>query len=173
MPISKQAKKDLVASLTKEVSANKEQILVGYKGLTVVELEELRAVLRKEGVRFAVIKNSLLERVLSDAKIEGIDPANIKKPLALVIGNDEVMPAKLLVDFAKKHNKLELVAGVIDLKAVGVDQLNSLAALPTRDQLMGTVVGTIAAPLSGFVRVLAGTQRSLVYVLKALAESKS
>ncbi|MFO0705014.1 MAG: 50S ribosomal protein L10 [Candidatus Andersenbacteria bacterium] len=173
MPISKQAKKELVADLVKEVSAKKEQVLVGYQGLTVKELEELRGVLRKANVSFMVIKNTLLQRVLQEAKIEGLEPKTFKKPLALVVGDDEVLPAKALVDFAKAHKKLELVAGVIDHKAVGVDQLTSLAALPTRQDMLGIVVGTIAAPVSCFVRVLAGTPRALVYALSALAKSKS
>lgn len=173
MPITKQAKKELVDSLIKEVGAKKEQVLVGYQGLTVSEFEELRAILRKAGISIAVIKNTLLQRVLTESKVAGLEPTTIKKPLALVIGDDEVMPAKLLVEFAKKHKALELVAGVIDQNAVGVDQLKALAALPSRTEMLGTVVGTIAAPLSGFVRVLGGTQRSLVQVLKALADSKS
>jgi len=173
MPISKQAKKDLVAELVKEVSAKKEQVLVGYQGLTVKELEELRAALRKANISFTVIKNTLLQRVLSDAKVDGLEPTTFKKPLALVVGDDEVLPAKTLVDFAKTHKKLELVAGVIDRKAIGVDQLKSLAALPTRDEMLATVVGTIAAPISGFVRVLAGTPRALVLALGAIAKSKS
>lgn len=173
MPITKQAKKDLVASLVKEVGAAKEQVLVGYQGLTVVELEELRRTLRKAGISFKVIKNTLLERVFSEAKVEGLKATTFKKPLALVVGDDEVMPAKELVTFAKKHKKLELVAGVIDRKAVGVDQLKSLAALPTRQEMLGVVVGTIAAPVSGFVRVLAGTPRALVLALSAIAKSKS
>jgi large subunit ribosomal protein L10 len=173
MPISKQAKKELVADLVKEVSSKKEQVLVGYQGLTVKELEELRGVLRKANVSFMVIKNTLLQRVLQEAKIEGLEPKTFKKPLALVVGDDEVLPAKALVDFAKTHKKLELVAGVIDHKAVGVDQLKSLAALPTRPDMLGIVVGTIAAPVSGFVRVLAGTPRALVFALSALAKSKS
>jgi len=173
MPISKQAKKELVATLVKEVSAKKEQVLIGYQGLNVIELEELRAILRKSNISIAVIKNTLLERVLGEAKVEGLTPTTFKKPLALVIGDDEVLPAKALVEFAKTHKKLELVAGVIDRKAVGVDQLKSLAALPTRDEMLSTVVGTIAAPLSSFVRVLAGTPRALVLALNAIAKSKS
>ncbi len=173
MPISKQAKKELVASLVKEVNAKKEQVLVGYKGLTVKELDELRAALRKANISIAVIKNTLLQRVLAEAKVAGIEPKTFKKPLALVIGDDEVLPAKTLVDFAKTHKQLELVAGVIDRKAIGVDQLKSLAALPTREEMLGTVVGTIAAPISGFVRVLAGTPRALVLALNAIAQSKS
>ncbi|MFH0831161.1 MAG: 50S ribosomal protein L10 [Parcubacteria group bacterium] len=173
MPITKQAKKQLVADLVKEISANKEQVLVGYQGLSVKELEELRRTLRKSKVSLRVLKNTLLERVLKESKIEGLKPLEIKKPLALVIGDDEVLPAKMLATFAKKHKKLELVAGVIDHKAVGVDQLKSLAALPTRQEMLGITVGTIVAPISGFVRVLAGTSRALVQVLSAWAKSKS
>jgi large subunit ribosomal protein L10 len=173
MPITKEAKKDLVVRLTKEVSAAKEEILVGYQGLTVAELQELRRTLRKEKISFKVVKTTLLERIFKDAKIEGLNPKDIKKPVALVIGEDEVMPAKVLVEFAKKHKKLEILSGAIDKKLVDATMLKSLAGLPSRDQMLGIVVGTMAAPLSSFVRVLNGTGRQFVQVLAAIAKAKS
>lgn len=173
MPITKKAKKDLVANLTKQISEAKEGIIFGYQGLTVSDLEDLRGKLREQGMTFKIIKNTLLQRIFDDAQIKGIDTKEIKKPLAIVMGDDEVMPAKALAEFSKKHKKLEIIRGTIDKKAVDADQLMALAKLPNREEMLGIVIGTIAAPMSGFVRVLAGSSRSLVLALKAIGESKS
>ena len=173
MPITKQAKRELVADLTSRITASKEQVLVGYQGLTVKELEELRGKLRAAHVSFGVVKNTLLKRILADAKIAGLDPTKTKKPLAIAIGADEVTPAKVLVEFAKTHKKLEIVSGAIDGAPVDTAQLTALAALPGREELLGIVVRTIAAPVSGFVRVLGALPRSLVQVLAAIGKSKS
>ena len=167
MPATKLAKKQLVKDLVTEIAAAKEEVLVGYQGLTVAELEELRRKLRTAGISLRVVKNTLIERVLTDAKIEGLKPQASKKPLALVIGQDEVMPAKLLVEFGNTHKKLEIVSGIINKKVVDAAQVKMLAALPTRDEMIGIVVRTLAAPLSSFVRVLGGVPRGLVQVLNA------
>lgn len=173
MPITKEAKKDLVSTTTKLLEKEKESIVVSYKGLSVEEMQELRGKLREAGVSLKVIKNTLLARALKDAKIEGLDVLEQKKPLAIAIGDDEVAPVKIIVEFAKDHKQLELISGAIDRQAVAVDKLQQLAALPGREEMIGQVVGTIAAPLSGFVRVLAGTPRALVQVLKSISEAKS
>ncbi len=173
MPITKQAKQDLVASLTTEVSAAKEQVLVGYKGLTVADMQELRKKLREEGMSLRVVKTTLLNRVFADAKIDGLDAKAIKKPVALVIGNDEVMPAKILVEFGRTHKQLEILSGALDKKAISKDMINSLASLPGRQDMLGILVGTFAAPMSSFVRVLSGVPRSLVQVLSQISKSKA
>lgn len=173
MPITKQAKQELVKSLTTEVSASKEQVLVGYKGLTVAELSELRKKLREAGMSLRVVKTTLLNRVFTDAKIEGVDAKAIKKPVALVVGNDEVMPAKILVEFGKTHKQLEILSGAIDKKAIDAGMIKSLATLPGRQEMLGILVGTLAAPVSSFVRVLNGVPRSLVQVLGAIQKSKA
>jgi large subunit ribosomal protein L10 len=173
MPITKQAKKDLVVDLIAKVDQAKEEILVGYQGLTVAELQELRAKLRAEKASFKVVKNTLLDKIFSQAKVEGIDPKQIKKPVALIIGSDEVMPAKVVMEFAKKHKKLEIFGGVLDKKAIDANTIKSLALLPNREQMLAQVVATFAAPVSGFVRVLGGVPRAMVYALSAIAKSKS
>jgi len=173
MPITKQAKKTLVEDLTKRVAEAKEGVLVGYQGLTVIELQELRSDLREIGVTMHIVKNTLLKKILEGAKIDGLDPLATKKPLGLVLGEDEVMPVKVLAEFAKKHDKLELIAGAVDGVAVDEAQLKALAALPNREEMLGIVVGTIAAPISSFARVMAGVPRSFMFALKAIGESKS
>lgn len=172
MPATKLAKTQLVKDLVAEVNASKEEVLVSYQGLTVAELQELRRKLRASGISMRVVKNTLIDRVLSETKIEGLTPRATKKPLALVIGNDEVMPAKLLVEFARTHKKLEIVSGAIDRQAVDAAQLMTLALLPNREEMLGIVVRTIAAPVTSFVRVLGGVPRGLVQVLSQVAKAK-
>lgn len=173
MTLSKLAKKELVKDLVKKISVSKEQIIVGYQGLTVSDLQELRKNLRKAGITFKIVKNTLLQRILDEAKVSGINAIALKKPTALVIGGDEVTPAKLIMDFAKKHKNLEILTGAIDYQAVESSQLKALASLPNREEMLGITVGTMAAPITSFLRVLSGNNRALVQVIKAIAESKS
>ena len=173
MPITKQAKQDLVKNLTTAVAGAKEQVLIGYKGLTVAEMQELRKKLRESGISLKVVKATLLNRVFADAKVEGLDAKAIKKPVALVIGSDEVLPAKILVEFSQTHKPLEILSGALDKKPIDVGMIKALAALPGRQEMLGILVGTLAAPISGFVRVLSGVPRSLVQVLSAIQKSKA
>ncbi len=173
MSITKKEKLNLVEETAKAIADSKEQLLVGYQGLSVEELQELRGRMREQGISMKILKNTLLDLAFEKAAIKGLKIKDVKKPTALVYGQDEVAPAKIVVEFSKDHEKLELLSGVIDNKVMETQLIKQLASLPGREEMLGKVVGTIAAPLSSFVRVLAGPGRSLVGVLSAIGESKS
>ncbi len=173
MAIARADKEAVVAQLTTELSDFKLAVLTDYRGLTVAEIKELRRALTAEGISYRVTKNTLLRiATAANPELAGIDPATFVGPMALAIGaGDEVAPARVIFQYAKAHEALEITGGITpDGRVLTAAEIKALALLPSREQLLAQVVGTIAAPLSGFVGVLGGNVRSIVNVLNALSK---
>lgn len=165
-------KKELVQRVAKDLSEAQISILIDYKGLNVEQMTELRSQLRENGAKAEVIKNTLMTRAS-----EGTDTALMKDffkgPNALVISKDDpVAPAKILMNFIKDNKKLEIKAGAFAGKLMDSDALKQLSKMPSREELLGSVVYTLNAVPTSFVNVLAGVPRALVNVLNALKEQK-
>jgi large subunit ribosomal protein L10 len=176
MAITRAAKEKAVDQLTGELGRIKLAVMTDYRGLSVPEIEELRATLRAEGMTYRVTKNTLLRLATkNNPALADIDAAAFTGPMALALGfDDEVAPARVIFQYAKKHQALEIVGAITsDGQLLDAAQVKALATLPTREQLLGQLVGTIAAPLTGFVGVMAGNVRSIINVLNALAEAKA
>lgn len=170
MPKSRESKEKLVAELSGGLDKAKSAVFVDYKGLKVKETEELRRDLRAKSVDFKVVKNSLFRIVLKEKKIEVSDEI-LDRPLGVAMGfQDEVVPAKALSDFARSHETLEIMGGILENEFIDEGKIKQLAALPSREELYAKLLGTIAAPLSGFVNVAAGNMRGIINVLRAKAE---
>lgn len=176
MAITREAKEQAVAKLSDELGRIKLAVLTDYRGLTVAEVEELRTNLRSEGMTYRVTKNTLLRiATKNNPAMAELDPTKFVGPMALAMGfDDEVAPARVIFQYAKTHDALEIVGAITsDGNLLSAVEVKALATLPTRDQLIGQLVGTIAAPLTGFVGVLGGNVRSIVNVLNALAQVKA
>lgn len=167
-----QQKKEKVSSLADSFRKAQTIVLVDYLGLTVQQDTELRAEMRKAGVEYKVIKNRLAIFAMKEANIEGVEEF-LKGPTAVAYSDsDLIAPAKVVCDLAKKFNKLEVKAGVIEGKVASVQEVKSLAELPSREVLIARVLGGFNAPISGFVNVLNANLTGLVRVLNAIAEKK-
>ena len=176
MAISRVAKEQAVDKLTDELGRIKLAVMTDYRGLTVREVEELRQNLRDAGISYRVAKNTLLRLATkNNPALAGIDPNTFTGPMALAMGfDDEVAPARVIFQYAKKHDALEIVGAITeDGTVLSAAEVKALATMPTREQLIAQVVGTIAAPLTGFVTVMSGNLKSIVYLLNALQESKA
>jgi len=176
MAITRAAKEAAVESLSSDLGRLKLAVMTDYRGLTVREVEELRAALREQGISYLVTKNTLLRLATGNQPaFKGVDPTTFTGPLALAMGFDEeVAPARIIFQYAKAHDALEIVGGLTgDGEVLTAVQVKALANLPTREQLIAQVVGTIAAPLSGLVGVMAGNVRSIINLLNALQEQKA
>ncbi len=176
MAISRTAKEKAVDQLTGELGRIKLAVMTDYRGLSVPEIEELRANLRNEGITYRVTKNTLLRLATkNNPSMKDLDPTTFTGPMALALGfEDEVAPARVIFQYAKTHGALEIVGAITsDGQVLTPAQVKALATLPTRDQLLGQLVGTIAAPLTGFVGVMAGNVRSIINLLNALSEAKA
>jgi|SRR5687767_11513355 large subunit ribosomal protein L10 len=174
MAISRQTKETQVAELAELLANAKLTAFAAYQGLSVKELQTLRRAAREAGVTIKVVKNRLVRIALSQSEtLKNVEASALKGQLLYAIGSDdEVAPAQVLAKFAKEHEALQLLGG-IDATGTVLDQadVKVLADLPSKDQLRGILVGTLAAPLSGFVNVLAGNVRGVLNVLNARAEA--
>lgn len=174
MAISRQKKETQVEELAQLLGQSKLTALAEYPGLTVKELQALRRASIEAGVKIKVVKNRLVRVAMSQVEsFKQADTAPLKAQLLYAISiSDEVAPAQVLAKFAKEHDALKIV-GAYDAAGnlLGEADVKALASLPTKDQLRGMLVGTLAAPLSGFVNVLAGNVRGVLNVLNARSKA--
>jgi large subunit ribosomal protein L10 len=174
MAKTREQKEQAVSDLTQAFSTTKLAVLTDYRGLDVPSISQLRANLRDSGIPYTVAKNSLVKLALAESGKNVEDTSVLVGPVAIAFGPDEVEAARIVYEYTKQNDALEIL-GAIDEQGnvLGKDEVVALAKLPSRDQLLGQVVGTIAAPLSGFVRVLNGNVSGLVYALQAVADKKA
>lgn len=170
MAKSREQKEAMLSKLDENFKL-RQAVIVDYQGLSVSEMEELRNLLEEKGVEFGVIKNTLAKIALKNSNI-AIEDEILTKPLAVAFSDDEVAPAKEIKNYSKEHEKLEILGGIIDKEFVPVATINSLALLPSCEELYTKLVGSITAPISGMVNVLAGNLRGLVSVLAQYQASK-
>lgn len=171
------AKQAVVAQLKEQLESAKGVVLTSYKGLTVAQDTELRRELREAGVSYHVVKNTMLRIAAKEAGIEGIEE-HLEGTTAFAFSTeDAVAPAKVICGFIKK-NKLEdaevltVKVGMVEGKVIGVDEVKALAALPSREELIAKLLGSMNAPISNTVNVLQGVIRNAVYELDAIRSQK-
>ena len=162
-----QQKQGIVEDIKTKFETCKSAVLIDYRGLTVEEVTNLRNKFREAGVEYRVLKNTMIRRAVDALGMEGLEPV-LEGPTAVAFGmEDAVAPAKIISDFIKETEKTEIKAGVLEGKVVDV------AALPSREVLLAKVLGSMNAPITGFVTALSGNIRNLLYVLNAIGEKKS
>lgn len=153
MAKSRSQKKDTTDALVQEFKAAKSVAFADYQGMTVPQVDALRKAARESGVTYVVAKKSLLTLAAKTAGIE-VNAKNFSGMLGAAFGKeDEIAPAKVLGDMTK-GTTLKLVGGIFEGKAVDAAKVIALSKLPSKHQLLGQLVGTIAAPMSAFVRAL-------------------
>lgn len=172
--LTKNQKIELVKELTERIKAGKSAIFVDFKGLKVKDSTELKKSLRAAGVEFVVVRKTLLDIAIKNAGIEGVSIKGMEGQVAISISNlDEVAAAKIIDTFAKTNENIKMLGGVLGNQILSAAEVKALAKIPSKEQLLGQLVGTLNAPISGFVNVLAGNLRGLVQVLNAVKEQKA
>ena len=130
-------------------------IIFDYRGLTVSEVTELRSNMRKAGVEYVVLKNSIVERAAKAANIDDSVLEMLKGPSAFAFGYDDaVAPAKILKEAIKKYKKCSLKGGIVDGAVMSAADVEKLADLPSREQLLSRMLGSLLSPISGLACVL-------------------
>lgn len=163
-------KVQVVEEITELLKRSQLTILANYRGLNVQQIQAFRRDLRESGGQFRVVKNTLTGIAADNAGLEEIRPF-LEGPTAIVTsGEDLVGPAKATQGFARSTRILEIKAGVLEGSVIPASEVERLASLPSREELLGKVVGGLNAPLAGLVGVLSGPVRSLAYVLQARAQ---
>lgn len=171
--LTRKQKEVLVNELTDKIKESKSIVFADYSGVKATAINQLKSNLKKEGTNLRVIKKNLIELSLKNANID-VDVKSLAGQLAITISNnDEVAPARVLSKFAKDNENLKILGGVLGTKQMSAQEVMALAKLPSKEELIAKLVGTINAPLSGLVNVLSGNTRGLVTALKAIADSKA
>ncbi len=147
------AKKAQVAQIVEVLKGATTGVLVDYRGLTVEEDTKLRNDLRAAGVHYFVVKNTLLRLAAKETGIDGLDDV-LHGPTALAVSEDAVAPAKVLADFAKENEKMQLKSGFMDGKVISMDELQQLAKTPNKETLIAKIMGSLNSPISGLARLL-------------------
>lgn len=143
-------KKQLVDEITDRFKSSTAVVVVDYRGLNVAEVTELRKQLREAGVEFKVYKNTMTRRAVEAAGMDGLNSA-LTGPNAIAFSTEDVVaPARILNDFAKDHEALEIKAGVIEGNVATVDEIKALATLPSREGLLSMLLSVLQAPIRNF-----------------------
>jgi large subunit ribosomal protein L10 len=151
----------IVNEISEKLKSSQSTVVVDYRGLTVTEVTELRKQLRDAGVEFKVYKNSMSRRAAEAAGLEGLNE-HLTGPNAIAFSSEDVVaPAKILNDFAKKHEALEIKAGVIEGNVATAEEVKALAELPSREGLLSMLLSVLQAPI-----------RNLALATKAVATQK-
>jgi large subunit ribosomal protein L10 len=154
-------KQQTVTDIASKLRDSKSTVIVDYRGLNVTQVTELRKQLRDSGVEFKVYKNSLARRATEQTEMTDLD-AYLVGPTAIAFSSDDVVaPAKILSDFAKKNDALEIKAGIVEGKVVDVSEIKALADLPSREGLLSMLLSVLQAPM-----------RNFALATKAVAEQK-
>ena len=154
-------KKEIVVEIAEKLKSSVSTVVVDYRGLNVAELTELRKQLRDAGIEFKVYKNSMTRRAAESVDLAGLNEV-LTGPNAIAFSNEDVVaPAKIINDFAKKHEALEIKAGVIEGNVAAAEDIKALAELPSREGLLSMLLSVLQAPI-----------RNLALAAKAVADQK-
>ncbi len=154
MPLNKQDKKDVVASMTARIAQTQTVVLAQYRGMSSSALAELRAKAREQKVYLRVLKNTLMRRVVDGTAFAPLAEHMIG-PLIYSFSEDAVSAAKVIYDFAKSNDKLVVQQGYCEGKVLDRPAVEALASIPSREELLARLLGVMQAPVSGFARALA------------------
>ena len=174
MAKTRQQKETTVAELTDIFSRAKSAVFVSIAGYTMDDANALRAEAKKNDMAVFVAKKSLLSLAAKAANIDGASLRELDGSILTMVGfGDEITPAKTMAKFLKDREKMSIVAGILENKLVDAAVVKSLSKLPSKHELLGRLVGSLNAPVSGFVNVLAGNLRGLMTVLSAIKDKKT
>ena len=161
-----------IAEIKELLTNSKATVLVDFCGLTVAQDTKLRVEMRKAGITYIVVKNTLLRIAAQEAGIEGLE-ASLEKNTAIAVSpEDPVAVAKLVCDFAKTNKELKVKVGILDGKVISAEEVKALAALPPKEVLVAKLLGSMNAPIAGFVNFLQGSIRKVVYAIDAVRKAK-
>ncbi|MBR4720675.1 MAG: 50S ribosomal protein L10 [Clostridia bacterium] len=164
-----ETKKAQVAGIVEALKAATTGVLMDYRGLTVEEDTKLRNDLRAAGVKYFVVKNTLLRLAANQVGLEELDSI-LHGPTALAVSEDPVAPAKILFEFAKNNDKVEIKSGFMDGKVLSEDELMRLAKTPSKDTLIAKIMGSLNAPVSNLARLLSTIAEGGVEIADLIAK---
>lgn len=156
MPSQKvlEQKQQVVAQLAERIQGSVAGIIVDYKGITVEDDTKLRKELRESGVKYTVVKNTLIKRAAEKAGLNGIDDVLNGTSAIATSAEDYVAAARILQKFAEQHDNFKVKTGYLDNEVISLEKIQSLAKLPSREVLLANVLGAFQAPIASFARAV-------------------
>ena len=162
MAVTRQQKEEILKGLIDQFSKAKSVVFAEYKSIGVHPMSDLRRRLRKANAECKVGKKTLMRLAAKEAKFEGLNDDMMKGTVAAAFVYGEDFAAfKALYNFSKENDKLKILGGVIGGKVVGFDEIKQLALVPTREESLAKMLGSLMSPLSGFVRLLDALKKKL------------
>ena len=151
--MNKEQKKNYIAEMSKQFESSNAVMVTHYQGLTMVQLDELRAKMREHGIIFKITKNRITKLAIEKTKCK--DLSNLfNGPTAVAFGEDAIMSARILSKFAKDNENLKLIGGIMDNEVLDQAGVQNVASLPTLNEARANIVGILNAPASKLVSIL-------------------
>jgi large subunit ribosomal protein L10 len=169
--LNRQEKAVVIEEVAAEVAKAQSIVIAEYRGLDVASVTVLRKTARESGVYLRVLKNTLVRRAVSGTPFEGMSE-QLTGPLIYGISTDPVSAAKVLAGFAKSNDKLVLKGGALPNNVLSLDGVKALATMPSRDELLSKLLGTMQAPIAQFVRTLNEVPTKFARGLAAVRDQK-
>lgn len=170
---TKEQKQNIVKDLETKIEKQKSIVFMDFSGVKVKELAQLREKLREEGNEMKVAKKTLMTIALKNKGVE-LDSKKLNGEVAMVFGyEDEIAPSRMVYQFSKENQKAKILGGFLENKFYEMADVIRLAELPSKQQLLGILAGTLSAPASNLVSVLSGNMRKLVFALSQIKEKKA
>ncbi len=166
-------KKDIVTGLKERLSKSTVVVLTDYKGLDVASMNHLRRQLKEANCEYQVVKNTLLARASEETDIESIKDTFVGPNAVALIYEDPVAPAKVLTEFAKSNDKLEIRGGVMGKRVLDSNAIKTLAVLPPREVLLGKLLYALNGVPTSFVSALNNVPQRILNVLQAIKDQKA
>jgi large subunit ribosomal protein L10 len=166
-------KETLVEEIKDRFAGSPSVLLADYRGLSVKELQQLRVKLREVGAELTVYKNSLTEIAMRELALPSMTDYLAGPTAFIFAGEDPVAPAKALTTFAREHKALELKGGLVENQVVDADGVKAIATLPSREELIAKLLGSMLNPIAGFARVLNGPVEAFARTVAAVADQKA
>ncbi len=171
MGLNLDEKQAVVSEVTAQVAAAQAIVLAEYRGLEVGHMTDLRRKARASGVYLRVLKNTLARRAVKDTPFEKLAD-QMAGPLIYGISNDPVATAKVMNDFAKGNDKFVIKGGAMPNAVISAKEVQALASMPSREELLATLLGTMQAPVAQFVRTLNEVPSRFVRTLAAVRDAR-
>ena len=170
---SRVSKESIITEIEKELKKRPTFFVARHDAVPADKIDKLRAKLRASQTRYLVVKNTLGQKAFERAKLKDVSQ-HIQSACGIAFtGGDPGLSSKTLMDFSKENETFKVQMGFLNGQLVGLEQVKVLAMLPSREVMLARVAGTLQAPISGFVQVLAGTLRKVVAALDAIAKKKT
>lgn len=174
MSKTRNQKEEIVKGLAKTFDESKSIVFIDPTGLTVSQVDQIKKQFRKADAKYSMAKNTLINIALKKSKFSKVKTEDLSGQNAVIFAKgDEASPARIVYEFARKNKLPKFKFGILGGEFLSSEKVKTIAKLPSKDQLLSILVGTINAPVSGFVNVLSGNIRNFVGILSAIKESKA